>query len=166
MDKLIYACHEELDEIWQLFVDAKKNMETQGICQWTSSYPDKDIVKTDICKKQLLIHKNESGEIVSAGTLSPEFLAHEESHGYNEHTKCIQRLVTKASEMGNGLGSAWVKTCLRDFCKAGDAIYSLTNHTNKPMQHLFEKTGFSLIETTSVTGREAFGPFYLYKRNR
>ena len=49
MDKLIYACHEELDEIWQLFVDAK-NMETQGICQWTSSYPDKDIVKTDICK--------------------------------------------------------------------------------------------------------------------
>lgn len=59
MDKLIYACNEELDEIWQLFVDAKKNMETQGICQWTSSYPDKDIVKTDICKKQLLIHKNE-----------------------------------------------------------------------------------------------------------
>ncbi|WP_390887536.1 GNAT family N-acetyltransferase [Enterococcus gallinarum] len=112
------------------------------------------------------MHKNESGEIVSAGTLSPEFLAHEESHGYNEHTKCIQRLVTKASEMGNGLGSAWVKTCLRDFCKAGDAIYSLTNHTNKPMQHLFEKTGFSLIETTSVTGREAFGPFYIYKRNR
>lgn len=166
MGKLVYACNEELDEIWQLFVDAKRKMETQGICQWTSSYPNKEIVKRDICKRQLLIHKNESGEIVSAGTLSPEFLAQEGSHGYNEHTRCIQRLVTKASEMGNGLGSARLKTCLRDFCESGDVLYSLTNHTNKPMQHLFEKVGFSLIETTSVTGREMFGPFYIYKRNR
>ena len=76
MDKLIYACHEELDEIWQLFVDAK-NMETQGICQWTSSYPDKDIVKTDICK--LLIHKMNQEKSLVQEPLVQNFGARRES---------------------------------------------------------------------------------------
>ena len=58
-----------------------------------------------ISVKKLLIHKMNQEKSLVQEPLSPEFLAHEESHGYNEHTKCIQRLVTKASEMGNGLGS-------------------------------------------------------------
>ncbi|MFD2391911.1 MULTISPECIES: GNAT family N-acetyltransferase [Enterococcus] len=166
MGKLVYARKEELAEIWQLFVEAKRTMQTQGIGQWTDDYPNKEIIERDIVQRQLLIYKNEAGEIVSTGTLCSESLESEESHGYNGHTKCIHRLVTKASKMGNGFGTTWLESCLKDFCESGDVIYSLTNHTNKPMQHLFEKAGFSVIDTTSITGREPFGPFYIYKRNR
>ena len=72
MDKLIYACHEELDEIWQLFVDAKKIWRHRGSANGQAVTLIRRSSK-QISVKQLLIHKNESGEIVSAGTLSPEF---------------------------------------------------------------------------------------------
>ena len=70
----------------------------------------------------------------------------------------------KHQKWGMGWARLGENLSKRLFVKQGMPFILLTNHTNKPMQHLFEKTGFSLIETTSVTGREAFGPFYIYKK--
>lgn len=164
MNELQRASRQELAEIFQIFIEAKQQMDRRKIYQWTDTYPSLEILAKDIEKKELLVLKDNTEKIVSAGVLSNE----SQSNVSKEYQgiRTIQRLVARPSQAGQGFGRQWINSCLEQQCDEGETLLSITNHTNLPMQRLFAKTGFLKVGETTIEGREAFGPFYIFKRNR
>ena len=69
MNELQRASRQELAEIFQIFIEAKQQMDRRKIYQWTDTYPSLEILAKDIEKKELLVLKDNTEKIVSAGVL-------------------------------------------------------------------------------------------------
>lgn len=60
-----------IDEIFQLYQDAKEELDKHGIFQWTKNYPTRSIVEADLRNKVLFVLKNNE-EIIGAITISED----------------------------------------------------------------------------------------------
>ncbi|WP_434305348.1 GNAT family N-acetyltransferase [Clostridium botulinum] len=69
--EFMLAQKEDLDNVSAMFTDAINEMNRNGIDQWDSIYPDRNILEDDIIKKQLYIGLSE-GTVVSAYVLNQE----------------------------------------------------------------------------------------------
>lgn len=61
----------DLDEVFQMYLDAKHELDKNGIHQWTDKYPRKSIIESDLNKGVLYILKKQN-EIVGAINISEE----------------------------------------------------------------------------------------------
>lgn len=156
------AVETDLSELEQLLASAKRSMAKQGIYQWTQEYPNSSDILTDIRQEELFLIK-EVGRIVCMGTFTRKPMS---GKGFNkeELNWFIKRLVTRSDETGKGIGKCWLDFCISHFCQVGEHVYSCTNHTNFPMQRLFQKNQFEKIAEMTVEKRERMGSFYVYER--
>jgi len=69
--EFMLAQKEDLDNVLAMFTGAINEMNRNGIDQWDSMYPDRNLLEEDIIKKQLFIGLYE-GTIVSAYVLNRE----------------------------------------------------------------------------------------------
>lgn len=163
--ELVNAQLNDLEEILALFSDAKKNMSLLGISQWTNSYPDTSCILSDITTNDLKIMRNELGEILAIGTFTqtPDKYLKERC---SNNVWFIKRLVSTKRLKGKSNGNDWIELCLDRYCDGNSKIYSITNHTNWPMQKLFQKSGFTKIGETLIPDRISFGKFYIYERQQ
>jgi len=156
----------DLKEIKEIFSSAKKQMFGLDIKQWTADYPSEADMIKDIHSSELLIFRNSEKQIVSIGTLTQTPYKSDDQHQFTKNDWFIKRLAVRAQESGHGLGMSWIQCSLEEFCETGSRIYSLTNHTNWAMQRLFMKTGFKKTGEILIKERSAFGPFYVYRKDR
>lgn len=156
------ALSTDLPKLEEILFDAKKSMADQKIYQWTENYPSSTDILTDIQLGELFLLKNE-GEIICMGTFTRKPLENLSFHQLSDKW-FVKRLITKTSEIGNGIGNKWLEQCIDYFTQEDERIYSCTNHTNFPMQRLFEKNNFVKIDEKVLEGRESLGSFYVYER--
>lgn len=61
----------DLDELFEIYLEGKIELERKGIYQWTNNYPTKSIIKDDLKKEVLFILKKDN-EIIGAINISEE----------------------------------------------------------------------------------------------
>jgi ribosomal protein S18 acetylase RimI-like enzyme len=61
----------DLDELFQIYLNAKNDLEQSGIYQWTNNYPTKSIIENDLIQGVLYTLKN-NHEIIGAINISEE----------------------------------------------------------------------------------------------
>lgn len=108
------ASLDDFADLFPIYRAAKENLDKQGIYQWTDTYPNEQIIRSDIEKGVLYVLKSE-GEIVGAMNLSeeqePEY-ANIEWEYDNTKVMVLHRLVISPDFQGHG----WGKVCM-DFAE-------------------------------------------------
>ncbi len=69
--KIVKGQVSDLDKLFQVYKNAKKELERSGIYQWVESYPTKTIIEGDLKKGVLFLLKNGT-EIIGAINISEE----------------------------------------------------------------------------------------------
>lgn len=69
--KILKAQLCDLEEVFRIYLNGKKELERNGIYQWVDSYPTREIVEEDIKKEALFVLKEDT-EIIGAINLSEE----------------------------------------------------------------------------------------------
>jgi len=69
--KIIKGELSDLDMIFQIYLNAKQELELRGIYQWTDSYPTLSIIESDL-KKGILYVMQHNNEILGAINISEE----------------------------------------------------------------------------------------------
>ncbi|ALS01464.1 hypothetical protein ATZ33_08820 [Enterococcus silesiacus] len=150
--KITLAEPKDLKEINQLFEAAKRQMIQADIHQWTTAYPNEQIVQKDI-NDHLLYQLVDGDTIVAVATLNKTRKAE----------YIVRRIATDPNYLSNGYASILLNDIInRAKEKNGKYIYSSTNHSNLKMQHFFKKHGFEKISEYTEIEREHLGSFYKY----
>ncbi|WP_207695347.1 hypothetical protein DOK67_0001825 [Enterococcus sp. DIV0212c] len=150
--KITLANPKDFREINHLFEAAKSQMIHADVHQWTTTYPNEQIVQNDISDHQLYKLADQD-KIVAVATL--------DISGHDEFT--LRRIATDPNYLSNGYASVLLNDIInRVKEKNGKHIYSSTNHSNLKMQHFFKKHGFEKISEYTEIEREHLGSFYKY----
>lgn len=131
----------DLNTIMDIYAIARKYMADNGnALQWPHTYPDREMLKKDIHKKQLFVCiKNNAIHGVFAFIIGPDktYLNIENGSWKNDAPYgTIHRIAS------DGIVKGVFSQCF-DFCR--DRISNLridTHQNNRIMQHLIEKNGF------------------------
>lgn len=94
----------DLEELFQIYLNGKFELERNGIYQWTDNYPTKSIIENDLRKGVLFILKNDN-EIIGAVNISEEQETEYQSvHWEFDSSKVlvIHRLVIDPKHQGQG----------------------------------------------------------------
>ncbi len=94
----------EINQLFQIYLNGKKDLEKNGIYQWTDNYPTRAIIENDLKKGFLFVLKN-GKEIIGAINISEE-----QEHEYetinwrfdNSKVLVIHRLVINPKYQGKG----------------------------------------------------------------
>ncbi len=133
--------------------------------QWNSDYPTRDIFADDIKNGDLFILEEKSGSI--SGMICVNFDEPEEYDGLgwscNKKAAILHRLVVNSAAKGQGIGTRLMQFAEEKAAQMGtDYLKSDTYSTNKQMNNLFEKMGYTYIGDTRFPGRDL--PFYCYEK--
>lgn len=94
----------DLDQLFQIYVNGKTDLEKSGIYQWTNNYPTRSIIESDLKKDVLFVLKN-GKEIIGAINISEEQEPEYESINWefdNSKVLVIHRLVIDPKYQGKG----------------------------------------------------------------
>jgi predicted amidohydrolase/GNAT superfamily N-acetyltransferase len=94
----------DLNQLFQIYVNGKTDLEKNGIYQWTSNYPTRSIIESDLKKDVLFVLKN-SKEIIGAINISEEQEPEYETINWefdNSKVLVIHRLVIDPKYQGKG----------------------------------------------------------------
>ncbi|WP_455538747.1 GNAT family N-acetyltransferase [Terrisporobacter sp.] len=161
--KFILAQIEDLNTIMSIFIDAINEMNNNGIYQWDSIYPNKDILEDDIKKKQLYIgiHK---GTIASIYVLNQECdeQYNNGSWQYPNSTYCVvHRLCVNPLFQNKGVGTSTMIHIENEIRKIGvDTIRLDTFSLNPYAVKMYEKLGYSKVGLANWRK----GKFYLMEK--
>ncbi len=156
----------DLDEVFQIFMDAKSELERNGISQWTSKYPTVSIIESDLRNGVLYVIKK-GNEIVGAINISDQQeKEYQKVNWLFDDTKVlvIHRLVVKPEHQGKGYAKQ-----LMDFAE-GFAIENdytsirLDTYTkNNRSINFYKKRNYVVRGEVNFPGREF--PFYCMERD-
>lgn len=157
------AVPQDLPEVLRLFSDAVELMNSKGIDQWDTIYPDEQTLSGDIQNKQMhLLMQN--GGIVSVIVLNEEQDAQYQTANWRQtegKTAVVHRLCVKASEQGKGLGRKTILLAQEKLLKQGyDSVRLDAFSQNPSALHLYESLGYQ--KTGEMHIRK--GRFYLYEK--
>ena len=134
------AFEEEIDLIYQLYRHCV--LTSRG--SWDDEYPTRDFVEQDYLRQGLMTLKNEQGEIVAAGAITP---ADElEDLKYSTallHPLELSRLAVDPQFQGRGYGKLLLQGLMAEVRKRGaDGIQLLAAKENAPALVLYRGADF------------------------
>lgn len=138
---ILPANQSDLDEIMKIYEIAKEYMKSTGNPnQWNGSYPERQMLETDIRRKQLFVCKNKDGvQAVFAFIIGddPTYAYIEDGEWMNKRPYgTIHRIASRGEVKG------LFRECL-DFCLEQISNIRIDTHEdNKVMQHLLSRYGF------------------------
>ena len=94
----------DLNQLFQIYVNGKTDLEKSGIYQWTNNYPTRSIIESDLKKDVLFVLKN-GKEIIGAINISEEQEPEYETINWefdNSKILVIHRLVIDPKYQGKG----------------------------------------------------------------
>ena len=94
----------EINQLFQIYLNGKNDLEKNGIYQWTDNYPTREIIENDLKKGVLFVLKN-SKEIIGAINISEEQEPEYETINWkfdNSKVLVIHRLVIDPKYHGKG----------------------------------------------------------------
>ncbi|MCB9257338.1 MAG: GNAT family N-acetyltransferase, partial [Chitinophagales bacterium] len=94
----------DLNELFQIYLNGKNELEKNGICQWTDNYPTRSIIENDL-KKAVLFVLRSNEEIIGAINISEEQEAEYKTINWefdNSKVLVIHRLVIDLKYQGKG----------------------------------------------------------------
>jgi predicted amidohydrolase/GNAT superfamily N-acetyltransferase len=94
----------DLDQLFQIYVKGKIDLEKNGIFQWTNNYPTRSIIESDLKKDVLFVLRNDK-EIIGAINISEEQEPEYETINWefdNSKVMVIHRLVIDPKYQGKG----------------------------------------------------------------
>jgi predicted amidohydrolase/GNAT superfamily N-acetyltransferase len=94
----------EINQIFQIYVNGKNDLEKNGIYQWTNNYPTRSIIESDLKKDVLFVLKN-GKEIIGVINISEEQELEYETINWefdNSRVLVIHRLVIDPKYQGKG----------------------------------------------------------------
>lgn len=137
----------DYSNITALINDGKRQMNTEGITQWDSSYPNQEVILQDIKKKQLWIYGRHFEACVTVSK--------------SDQTVLIQRLVVSSHYQRSGIARFILTDIIRkeEAKKETNQIRISTNKSNVPIQKLLTSLNFVPCRKYKMPGREQFGSF-------
>ena len=146
----ILATVKYLSHLERMLDHAKQQMCSEGITQWTETYPNREDIYRDILKRQLWLF----GDDVKAMAVIEENL-----NFWN-----IKRLVVDSAFSGKGIASLVIDEIKQLMVVHHVAEARLcTNHTNHRMIRLANHKGFLLHHYYQAQDRENFGAFIEFR---
>jgi len=161
--EFILAQKEDLDNVLAMFTDAINEMNRNGIYQWDNRYPDRNLLKEDIIKKQLFISLYD-GTVVSAYVLNQE-CDKQYANGTWEYPNStyyvIHRLCINPTFQNKGIGTLTMLHIENEIRKMGIETIRLDVFTLNPYAvKMYEKIGY--IKVGLAHWRK--GKFYLMEK--
>lgn len=157
------AVQQELQEIFQIFLDATTHMNELGIDQWDSIYPDRLTIEDDIqCRAMYLLLQKDS--IISVIVLNEEQPLEYQTVRWrytDRKVAAIHRLCVKPDEQGNGFGRKTILLAEQELLKQGYDCARLDAFSQNPVAtKLYESLGYE--KAGEVSFRK--GIFYCYEK--
>lgn len=147
------ATVKDLPHLERMLDHAKQQICSEGITQWTETYPNHEDIYRDILKRQLWLF----GDDVKAMAVIEENL-----NFWN-----IKRLVVDSAFSGKGIASLVIDEIKQLMVVHHVAEARLcTNHTNHRMIRLANHQGFLLHHYYHAQDRENFGAFIEFRYRR
>lgn len=155
---------EDLPAVLALFAGAVERMCSQGIDQWDELYPDREILRADIEKREMFL-LTENGAPVSAvvvnGEQAPEYREVPWSIRGKGEPAVLHRLCVSASAQGRGLGRRTLLAAEKAAASLGFGYIRLDAFPKNPGAiRLYESSGYRLAGRITIRK----GLFYCYEK--
>lgn len=155
MNYLRLATLDDLEAIYSMYLDTRRQMEKEGNFTWNDEYPNKDFFLSDIKNKCLYMYY-EDGSFVGHCALDYDVFSYffEESKNlakYNEiliKTKClngkpnfmIERFMVSPNAQSKGIGSRFLKEILE--MEKDKNAFACVYKVNSKALSFYQKNGF------------------------
>lgn len=155
----------DLNELFQIYLNAKNELERNGIYQWTDNYPTRSIIENDL-KKGILFVLRSNEEIIGAINISEEQETEYQTVSWefnNSKVLVIHRLVIDPKYQGKGYAKK-----LMDFAEkfANENNYSSIRldaySQNKRVINFYEKRKYFIRGNVNFPEREY--PFHCMEK--
>lgn len=157
------AVETDLDDVYQVFVSAIVEMNRCNIPQWDEIYPDREILKDDILKKQLYlgIINNEIASAYVVNQECDEQYRNGKWHFPNASFCVIHRLCVNHKFQNKGIGTVTMEHIESELKNKGIETIRLDAFTLNPYAlRMYEKLGY--IKVGCANWRK--GQFYLLEK--
>ena len=154
---------EDLNDIIKIFQKAICEMEKEGIYQWDSLYPNEEVIKDDLEKKELYVGIYD-GKIVSVYVLNQECdEQYKNGHWQYENATfyVVHRLCVNPRFQNKGIGTLTMLHIENEVKKMGVDTIRLDAFTLNPYAvKMYEKLGYSKVGLANWRK----GKFYLMEK--
>ena len=157
------ASEADLDSVFQVFKDAIAEMNRNNIPQWDELYPDREILKEDISKKQLYLGMAD-GDIASVHAVNSECDEEYENGDWeypNASFGVIHRLCVNPKFQNKGIGNKTLVHIEQELKAQGVETIRLDVFTLNPFAlRMYDKLGY--VKVGTVDWRK--GRFWLMEK--
>lgn len=155
----------QLDEVFQLIMDCRKAMESEGVFQWTDQYPTLKIISNDISKRNLycLIGKGKIAGVININELQdPEYKLVKWENSYVK-IMVIHRLAVHPEFQKQGFAKRLMDFAEDYAIKNNYSSIRLDAFSNNPRAlRFYENRDYQRRGEVFFPGREL--PFYCYEK--
>ncbi|MDR0193917.1 MAG: GNAT family N-acetyltransferase [Myroides sp.] len=144
-----------LSQTLEVLEEVKQHMLSQGIDQWDEEYPNKDIITTDIQKKQAYIY-TENEQVLAYMVLNEEYDIEYDDLNWSTPAPfiVIHRLFVKPTAQGKGISSQMIQYAeeyaqTNKYASIRFDAYSLNNTANA----VYLKEGIHLSRHSTIQKR-------------
>lgn len=157
------AKDENLNEVFNIFIDAIKEMDTNNINQWDNLYPDKNTLKEDISKRELYIGLLDK-KVACAYVINKECDEQYENGKWNYPNAkfiVIHRLCVNPEFQNKGIGTATMIHIENELKKNNIETIRLDAFTLNPYAlNMYNKLGYQKVGIANWRK----GQFYLMEK--
>ncbi len=143
------ATKEHIDTIFNIYQECRIHMDSQGIHQWTESYPHKQLIVDNINKGEIYI-LCENENIIGVISLEANQPGSYNTIDWNfDSTKIciIKRLAIAPSAQGKGYAKELMLFAEKETKSSGYEVIRLdSNSTNLRNKHFYENAGYRLCK--------------------
>jgi ribosomal protein S18 acetylase RimI-like enzyme len=163
--EIIKAVEDDLDSLIELFDSVVKHLRQNGIYQWDSQYPNRDVVRDDIetsCLYGIVEGSNYIGAIAISEQQEAEYLTlnWDDTKG---KALCIHRLVIHPNNQGKGIGKKLLQFAEATASNNGYSSIRLDAYSDNPVALcLYERNGYVRKGEVIFPRREL--PFICYEK--
>ncbi len=155
----------DLEKLFQIYLNAKKELEQNNIYQWTNHYPTITIIKNDLKKEVLYILKN-NNEIIGAINISEEQETEYQSVNWkfnNSKVLVIHRLVINPKHQKQGYAQKLMEFA-EEFAKGNNysSIRLDAYSQNDRVIEFYKKRNYCISGKVNFPEREQ--PFYCMEK--
>jgi predicted amidohydrolase/GNAT superfamily N-acetyltransferase len=155
----------DLDQLFQIYVKGKTDLEKSGIYQWTKNYPTRSIIESDLNKGVLFVLRNNK-EIIGAIKISEEQEPEYETINWefdNSKVLVIHRLVIDPKYQGKGYARKLMGFAEKFAKENNYSSIRLDAYTqNKRVIDFYEKRNYFIRGNVNFTEREY--PFHCMEK--
>lgn len=136
----------DIENVMQIFSQARKAQRAAGFTQWEDGYPSVDILKADIDnnKGYVMEDKGRAAAYVAIATQDAEYERFPQLWKSTEPYAVFHRIAICDEYRGKGLSSVLFDLAEDESRRLGaEAIRIDTGLENRPMQHILSKRGYA-----------------------